>query len=147
MEVEHPHPLQGGHPAQVVVGRDEIGATRLAHAHQLLVDLRGALGIVVDDLGGNAVLLGDAVEHLEAATPALAPQRVVGVGDALQLAEHEVGHEEGAVDEVGLGHVGDAPVDDGRGVDDLVTQHAGARYHGCLGPVEGEQVAVDHEER
>jgi hypothetical protein len=43
---------------------------------------------------------------------------VGGVGDALQLLEHEHGNHELAVDEAGRDQVADTAVDDGRGVDE-----------------------------
>ena len=58
-------------------------------------------------------------EHVEAAAAAGAPHRVLGVGEAVQLGQHEAGHDQAAGQEVGLDDLGDAAVDDRVAVEDL----------------------------
>ena len=58
------------------------------------------------------------MHHLEPAPAARTAPRVLGVGNALQLEQHEHGDHELPVDEPGRHDVGDPPVDDRRGVDD-----------------------------
>ncbi len=74
-----------------------------------------------------------ALQHVEAAAAALALGGVGGVGHHLQLAQHELGHDDVAVDEARLGDVGNAAVDDDAGV-----QHLGAA---AGWPVAGEDIA------
>ena len=76
------------------------------------------------------------VEDLEAAPAAVAPERVGAVGDVLELVEDEARHDQGAVDEAGLGDLGDPAVDDRAGVDDDVGVARPARLVVRLGPAE-----------
>ena len=62
-----------------------------------------------------------ALQNVEAAASAVALQRVGGIGDQLQFAQHELRGHDNAVEEPGLGNVGDAAVDNDAGVEDLVT--------------------------
>lgn len=98
----------------------EVVTASAADVDQFVVDGHGAAGVVVDRLRARPWVLGDAVEHLEPAPAALAAERVVGVGDALQLRQHELRQQELALHEVGVDDVDDAAVDDRRRVDDLV---------------------------
>ena len=52
--------------------------------------------------------------------PAVALERVGGIGDELQLPQHELRRDDDAVEEAGLGDVCDAAVDDDAGVENLV---------------------------
>ena len=85
----------------------------------------------------------------QAAPTALAPQLIVGIGDALQLSKHVVGEDQLAFQEVGLDHRGQPAVDDGGGVDDLV-RHSRHAARGLLlrvvRPEERYELAVGHEE-
>ena len=60
------------------------------------------------------------MQDVETAASAIPFQRVGGVGDQLQFAQHELRSDDDAVEESGLGDVGDAAVDDDAGVEDLV---------------------------
>ena len=73
------------------------------------------------DVGDHDVDAGhllDLLQDVEAAAAAVALQRVGGVGDELQLLEHELRDDQRAVEEAGLADVGDAAVDDDAGVED-----------------------------
>jgi hypothetical protein len=69
---------------------------------------------------GSAGCVGlHALQHVQAAAAALAFGAVGRIGDDLQLAQHEFGDHVDAVNEAGFGDVGDAAVDDDRGVEHL----------------------------
>ena len=75
------------------------------------------------DVGDHDVDAGhllDLLKDVEPAAAAVALQRVGGVGDELQLLEHELRDHERAVEEAGLADVGDAAVDDHAGVEDAI---------------------------
>ena len=75
-----------------------------------------------------------ALQHVETAAAALTLRAVGGVGDNLQLAQHELRHHHGAINEAGLGDVGDAAVDDDAGV-----KHLGAAAGGLFAGEDGPQ--------
>ena len=91
-----------------------------AELDQLEVDFPDLGKIDVRDHHVDARHLLDLLQDVEAAPAAVALQRVGGVGDELQLLEHELRDDERAVDEAGLADVGDAAVDDDAGVENLV---------------------------
>ena len=88
---------------------------------QLEVDFLeiGKVGIGDDDVEAGHLL--DALQNVEPAPAAVPAQRVGRVGDLLQLLQHELRHDERAVDESGLADVGDAAVDDDAGVENSVS--------------------------
>ncbi len=63
-----------------------------------------------------ALVLLQAGQHFQAAPAAGADDRVVGIGDLLQLVQDEAGHDQHAFDEIGLDQVGDAAVNNNAGV-------------------------------
>jgi hypothetical protein len=60
------------------------------------------------------------LQDVEAAAPAIALHRIRGVGDQLQLLQHELRNDERAVHEAGFADVRDPSVDDDAGVEHLV---------------------------
>ena len=75
------------------------------------------------DVGDHDVDAGhllDLLQDVEPAAAAVAFQRVGGIGDELQLLQHELRDDERAVEKAGLADVGDAAVDDDAGVEDAV---------------------------
>ena len=74
----------------------------------------------VGDRDVDAGHLLDLLQDVEPAPAAVALQRVGGVGDELQLLEHELRDDERAVEEAGLADVGNPAVDDHAGVEDAV---------------------------
>ena len=74
----------------------------------------------LDDLHVHVRHLLDPLQDVQAAPAAVALHRVRGVGHLLQLAQHELGHDQRPLEEAGLADVRDAPVDDHGGVEHLV---------------------------
>ena len=66
-------------------------------------------------------------EHLEPPLAPVALPRIGRVGDPLELAQHEAGHDQGAIEEPTPTNVGDPAIDDRRGVEDLVEPAAAPR--------------------
>src|SRR5439155_1649 len=65
-------------------------------------------------------------EHLERPAAATALEHVRRVGDPLELTQHKAGNDQGTIEEPRPADVGDPPVDDGRGIEDLVEPAAPA---------------------
>jgi hypothetical protein len=78
----------------------------------------GKVDVGDDDLDAGHLL--DLLENVEAAAAAVALHRIRGIGDELQFLEDELRNHQRAVDEAGLAEVGDAAIDDHRGVENLV---------------------------
>ena len=76
----------------------------------------GKVHVRDDDFDARHLL--DAVQDVEAAPAAVALQRIGRVGDELQFLQHELRHDQRAVQEPGLDDVGDAAVDDDARVED-----------------------------
>ena len=93
---------------------------RLASSTSFASTSADAGRLVVDDLDRGPRVALHPREDLEAAPAAVAPQRVRGVRDVLQLLEHEARHDQRAVDEPGLHDLGDPAVDEHARVDDDV---------------------------
>ena len=61
-----------------------------------------------------------ALQNVEPTAAAIALKRIGGVGDQLQLAQHKLRRDDDAVEEAGLGNIGNSAVDDNAGVEDLI---------------------------
>src|SRR6202011_1445150 len=84
---------------------------------QLHVDLGDLGDVFVDELDVDQRLLLQHVEHLQPAPAAVSTQRVTGVGDVLELSEHEVRNQHLVPQKTGLRDVHDPAVDDDAGVE------------------------------
>ena len=160
VDVEHLDALDLRHLVEVVVGGDDDALDLLGQPDELGVDLGDVREVPLDD-AHVAVGLLQRVHRVEAAPAPGPPARVGGVGDGLQLLQHEAGDDQVALDETGGHHVAHAPVDDHRGVEDLGPDELlGARLlQQALEPEQagdvgvalvaqvGEQVAADGEEQ
>src|SRR5439155_9675429 len=73
----------------------------------------------VVDLEIDALVIAQAIEDVESAATTGPPQLVAGIGDRLQLGQHESRHDELVVEDVRLDQVGDAAVDHHAGVEDV----------------------------
>ena len=91
----------------------------LGQLDQLHVHFADGREVVFQDLDVKLGHLLEALEDIQAAAAAVALHGVGGIGHQLQLAQHELGDDDGAVDESGLGDIHDAAVDDHAGVQDL----------------------------
>jgi hypothetical protein len=58
----------------------------------------------------------DALQDFQAASAALAFQRIGGIGNKLELVQNELRDDYGSVEKLGVGDIGDAAVDDHAGV-------------------------------
>ena len=94
-----------------VVGHDA-AEQRPRQLDQLQVDFLDLRKVEVGDDDLDARHLLDAMQDVEPAPAAVALERIGRVGDELQLLEHELRHDQRAVEESGLDDVGDAAVDD-----------------------------------
>src|SRR5438270_4328917 len=120
VEVEDADPFELRDAIEVVVVRHDREAPLLRQLDQLHVDLVELGDVVVDEFDVDERLFLQGVQDLEAPPPAVAAQRIAGVGDVLQLGENEVGYQHSFTEEAGLRDVHDAAVDDDAGIQ----QHA-----------------------
>src|SRR5882724_5833704 len=121
VDVQHLDALELRDLVEVEVVGEDLGAfVEFGQFDQLEVNLADGGEIVFHDLHGDGGGLLDTLQDVEPAAPAVALERVTRVGDQLQLAQHELRDDEHAVEEAGVGDVGDAAVDDDAGVEDLV---------------------------
>ncbi len=114
------HPAELGDLVEVEVVGDDLAAHAPRQLDELQVHLADLREVGLHDLHRHVGHLLDLLQDVEAAAAAVALQRVRRVGHLLQLAEDELRRHQRAVQEPGLADVGDAPVDDHRGVEDLV---------------------------
>jgi hypothetical protein len=127
INVEHPHALDLGDAVEVVVGGEDVAAEALPRATSLASTSRipgTSSSMISTSTSGH---FAQAVEHVEAAAAPAPAHGVVGVGDVLQLGQHEARHHQAAGHEAGGGDVGDAAVNDDRGVDQNARQGWAAR--------------------
>ena len=120
VEVDDGDVVQLGDLVQVVVVGDELALEVLGQGNELQVDrLAGELGqVAVEDLQVDGRIGPQAVEDVEPAAAAAAAFAVAAVGDRLQFGDHELGHDQLLVEQMGFDHVGDPAVDDHARVED-----------------------------
>src|SRR3954451_2848294 len=94
VQVQHADALQLGDPLQIEVGGEEADVEAPGERNELCVHFVELGDLVVDDVQADAWVTLQAVEDLEASAAAATARRVCGVGDALELVEHEPGNEE-----------------------------------------------------
>ena len=119
IQVQHLDALQPRHMPKVVIVGNDRAAILAGQDDQLIVDVLCAADVDVDDLDRCHSFLLHFVQHLEPAPALVAPHLVGRIGQQLKLVEHEVRHQQRALDEAGLAHIGDAPIDDRRGIQDV----------------------------
>ena len=71
----------------------------------------------------------ETIENIQPAAPAGALKVILGIGDVVQLAQHEIGDVEGAINESGAHDVGDPAINDDIGVEDLGGAADGRAMH------------------
>src|ERR1035441_3161007 len=125
VDVQHLDSLQLCHLVQVEVVGDNFAFVELGQFDQFEVNFADGRKIVFHDLNGEGGDFLQALQDVEAAAAAITLQRVGGISDELQLAQHELRRHDDAVEEAGLSNVGDAPVDDDAGVENFVAFFAG----------------------
>src|SRR5262249_7836249 len=148
VDVQHVHAAQLGDLVQIEVVGDDLALERARHLDQLQVDLPHVRKVEIGNHHLDARHLLNLLQDVEAAAPAVALERIGGVGDELQLFQDELRNDERAVDEAGLAHVGDAAVDDDAGVEHLVAPFGTGRPEQARQPRRLEPFAVlaaDHE--
>ena len=125
VDVQHLDAVELRHLVEVKVVGDDNAVERLREFEELEVNLLDGGEVRVNDLDVERGVRLQAVEHVEAAAAPLAFGRVGRVGHLLKLAEDELRDDDCAGEEARLGHVGDAAVNDDRGVEYL---HVLARH-------------------
>src|SRR4051812_28830228 len=121
VDIQHVDALELRDFVQVeIVGEDLRALVELGKFDQLQVDFADGGKIVLHYLHSDRGGLLDALQDVEAAASAIPLERITGIGDELQLAQHEMRDDKNAIEEAGVGDVGDAAVDDHAGVEDLV---------------------------
>ena len=108
---------------EIVIGGGEPRAALAGERDELIVHFRPR-DLALVDLDAHLRQPLEALQDLEATLAPVAPQGVRRVGEPLELAEHEAWHDQRPVHEAGLAHVCDPPVDDRRGVQNLVVPTA-----------------------
>ncbi len=91
----------------------------LGQLDQLQIDFAQLGKVILDDLHGEQRIGLHLLQNIQPAPAALPPGTVRGIGDDLQLAQHELGHQQRSFQEAGLHHIGNAAIDNGAGVEDL----------------------------
>ena len=112
-------PCSDGDFVQVVIVGHDLAVVALGQLDEFQVHVRDIRKIVVRDFDFEVRHLLNALQHFEAAAPALALHRVGGIGHQLQFAQDELRDQQDAVEEVRFADVRDAPVDDHAGIEHL----------------------------
>ena len=128
VDVEDGNAVQVGDLVEVEVVGDDFGVEVLSQLDQLEINFADGGVVVLDDLNGKLRIALHALEDIEPAAASLAAGGILGVGDHLQLAKDELGDDERAFEKTGLGHIGNAAVDDGAGVQDLDIAPGGTAF-------------------
>src|SRR3990172_254681 len=115
VDVEHGDALQTGDLVEIVVGGEDGAVQLLGQNHQLVVGIAHAFDVHIGNAHGRGGFFLQAIENVQPAPPAVAPQYVRRVGNVLKLVQDEARHQHGGRDEAGLADVGDAPVNDHAG--------------------------------
>src|SRR5256885_5343780 len=126
VEVEDANPFQLRHPVEVVIIRHDGGGSGLFQLDVRHVDFSDIGHVLVDKFNVDQWLFLQQVEDLEAATSAVAAQRVTGVGDVLQLSQHEMRNKDLFAKKSSLGDVHDATVDDDARVEEYTRLYRAA---------------------
>ena len=120
VDVQHLDSLQLRNFIQVEVVRDDFAFVDFRQLDQFQVDLTHGREIILNDLNLERGHFLEALENIQPAATAVALQRVGGIGHQLKLAQHKLRRNNDAIEESGLGNVGNPAVDDDAGVENLV---------------------------
>ncbi len=90
IHVQNLDALQRGDFVQIEIVGDDFRVVALGQLDQLQIDFGDLREIVFGDLHFQVRHLLDALQHFEAAAPALALQRIGGIGDELQFVQNEL---------------------------------------------------------
>src|SRR5262249_83849 len=142
VHVQHVDAAQLRYLVQVEVVGDDLALQRARELDQLEVDLADLGKIEIGDHHFHAGHLLDLLQDVEPAPAAVALHRIGGIGDQLQLLQHELRDDERAVDEAGFADVGDAAVDDDARVEHLVAPLRTCRAEETREPRRLEPLAV-----
>src|SRR5258708_17082089 len=119
VDVEHFHALELGDFVEVEIVGDDLAFIHLRQFDQFEVDCADGGKIVFDDLHVDGDDLLHALQHVKTAASTITFERVGGVRDQLQLAQHELRNDQDAIEEAGVGNVRNAAVNDDAGIEDL----------------------------
>src|SRR5262249_26794825 len=120
VDVEHFDAAQVGDLIEIeVVGHDG-RVELLAEFDQLQVDFAHVREIGFVNLHVEVAVFLDALKDVQSAPATVALGGIGRIGDLLQFAQDELRDKNRAAHKTGLGYVGDAPVNDHAGVENLV---------------------------
>src|SRR5579884_323712 len=124
INVEHFDAVQLRDLVQIEVVGNDLANIEARQLDQLHVDFADVGKVILDDLHLKLRQFLDALQDVQAAAAAVAFQGIGGIGDQLQLTQHELRDYQRAVEEAGFDDVGDTAVDDDAGIENF---KAGAR--------------------
>src|SRR5262249_2982832 len=105
---------------QIEVVCDDLAFVQLRQLDELEIDFPDCREVILHDLNLQICYLLEALQDVEAATPAVSFEGIGRVSDQLQLTQHELRSHDDAVEKASLGNIGDSAIDDHAGVQDLV---------------------------
>src|SRR5487761_2140719 len=119
VDIQNLHAMQLGHLVQIEVIGDDLRIVDLGQFDELHIDVPDVGKVVLEDLNVQLRHLLDALKHVQPAPAPVPFHRIRGVCHQLQLAQHKLRDHERAVHKSGFDDIGDAPVDDDAGVQNL----------------------------
>src|SRR5215831_7063101 len=119
VDVQHLHAMQLRHLIEVEIVGDDLAVVDLGEFDQLHVDLARLGEILLDDLDVEVGHFLNTLQDVQAAAPAIALHRIGGIRDELQLPQDELWDHQHSIQKSGLRDVGDPPVDNDAGVQNL----------------------------
>src|SRR3990172_8167313 len=125
VHVQHLPPIQLSDPVQVEVVREDRRADLLAQLQELAVDVARLGEVIVGYANRPRRFLLQPRKDMEAATAAVAAERIRRIGDVAQFVEHKARDDQRALEETRGHHVGHPPVDDRARIDDDLARGAG----------------------
>src|SRR5713226_1803136 len=120
VDVQHGHSLQLRDFVQVEIVGDDFAFIQLGQFDQFQIHFADRGEIIFDDLNLQGRDFLQTLQDVEAAAAPVSFQRVGGVCDQLQFAQHELRSYDDAVEKTGFGDVRDPAVNNDAGIEDLV---------------------------
>src|SRR5205814_1722821 len=130
IDIQHLYAVELSHLVEIEVVGHDLTVVDLGQLDQLHVDFVHIGEVVFEDLHVQLAHFLDSLQNVESPAAPVPLQGIGGIGDQLQFAQHKLWDDQRAVQESGFYDVGDAPVDDNAGIENL------ERLTGCLFPTE-----------